>query len=99
MIPVQMIRVNVGASSEPIHVPVFLLPYPGGRDAAPAPGGFFVGKDGEYGVILDGRTPIEQIPRLATEEIRNNIDKLQGLVTAQFESLRQKAAESQQRAT
>lgn len=75
MIPVQMIRVTMGHSRE-LHVPVFVLPFMGGQDGSAPPGGFFVGSEGEFGVVLDGRVPAEQIPRLATDEIRRNLEKL-----------------------
>lgn len=86
MIPVHMIRVVVGEDT--IQVPVFMLPFAGGQDGFAPPGGFFVGKEGEYGVIVDGRIPLEQVPRLATEEVRKNLPNLQRLVRDQFEALR-----------
>jgi hypothetical protein len=86
MIPVQMIRVVVGDNA--IQVPVFLLPFAGGQDGFARTGGFFIGKEGEYGVIVDGRVPFEEIPRVATEEIRKNLPKLTSLVNAQFEALK-----------
>ena len=85
MIPVQMIRVVVG--DDAIQVPVFRLPFAGGQDGFSQPGGFFVGKEGEYGVLVDGRVPAEEIPRVATEEIRKNLTKLQTLVAQQFAAL------------
>lgn len=85
MIPVQMIRVVVG--DDAIQVPVFRLPFAGGQDGFSQPGGFFVGKEGEYGVLVDGRIPAEEIARVATDEIRKNLVNLQALVTQQFRAL------------
>ena len=86
MIPVQMIRVGVG--DETIQVPVFRLPYVGGQDAFAPPGGFFVGREGEYGVLVDGRVPVEEVASVATAEIRKNLAKLNSLVAEQFEKLK-----------
>lgn len=86
MIPVQMIRVGVG--DETIQVPVFRLPYVGGQDAFSQPGGFFVGKEGEYGVLVDGRVPVEDVAAVATAEIRKNLSKLNSLVAEQFARLK-----------
>lgn len=92
MIPVQMIRVVVG--DDAIQVPVFRLPFSGGQDGFAMPGGFFVGKEGEYGVVVDGRIPIEEVPRVATDEIRKNLVKLQRIVTDQFEALKRDQRQS-----
>jgi len=86
MIPVQMIRVGVG--DETIQVPVFRLPYVGGQDAFAQPGGFFVGREGEYGVLVDGRVPVEDVAAVAAAEIRKNLAKLNSLVAEQFEKLK-----------
>ena len=85
MIPVQMIRVGVG--DETIHVPVFRLPYVGGRDAFAALGGFFVTTEGDYGVAVDGVLPDEDVTAWATAEIRNNLPRLTALVRDQFARL------------
>lgn len=88
MIPVQMIRLVTGQTRDnPIQVPVFVLPFTGGQDGFARTGGFFIGKEGEYGVIVDGRVPFEEVARVATEEIRKNLPKLTSLVNAQFEAL------------
>jgi hypothetical protein len=86
MIPVQMIRVGVG--DETIQVPVFRLPYVGGQDAFAQAGGFFVGKEGEYGVLVDARVPVEEVAAVATAEIRKNLTKLNTLVAEQFAALK-----------
>ena len=86
MIPVQMIRVGMG--DETIQVPVFRLPYVGGQDAFSRVGGFFVGKEGEYGVLVDGRVPIEEVAAVAAAEIRKNLPKLNALVSEQFAKLK-----------
>ena len=86
MIPVQMIRVGLG--DEAIHVPVFRLPYVGGRDGFGRPGGFFVSKDGEYGVLVDAQLPPEQAQSLVADEIRSNLPRLTALVAQQFEQLK-----------
>ena len=86
MIPVQMIRVGVG--DETIQVPVFRLPYVGGQDAFAQPGGFFVGKEGEYGVLLDARVPPEEVTRAAAAEVRKNLEKINKLVAEQFAALK-----------
>ncbi len=86
MIPVQMIRVGLG--DEAIHVPVFRLPYVGGRDAFGQPGGFFVSKDGEYGVLVDAHLTPEQAQSLVAQEIRDNLPRLTALVSQQFEQLK-----------
>lgn len=86
MIPVQMIRVGVG--DETIQVPVFRLPYVGGQDAFAQPGGFFVGREGEYGVLVDARVPLDEVATLATAEIRKNLTKLNTLVAEQFAALK-----------
>jgi len=85
MIPVQMIRVGVG--DETIHVPVFRLPYFGGRDSFAAPGGFFITSEGDYGVAVDGAVPVENIAEVATAEIRKNLPRLTALVGEQFARL------------
>lgn len=86
MIPVQMIRVGVG--DETIQVPVFRLPYVGGQDAFAQPGGFFVGAEGEYGVLVDARVPADEVATVATAEIRKNLTKLNTLVAEQFAALK-----------
>jgi hypothetical protein len=86
MIPVQMIR--VGGGDDAIQVPVFRLPYVGGRDAFGAPGGFFTNKSGEYGVLVDASLSSEQVTSVATEEIRKNLSFLQKLVREQVEALK-----------
>ena len=85
MIPVQMIRVGVG--DETIHVPVFRLPYVGGRDAFAAPGGFFVTAGGEYGVTVDATVTADEVVPVATAEIRKNLARLTALVRDQFAAL------------
>lgn len=86
MIPVQMIRVVVG--DDAIQVPVFRLPFAAGQDGFSSPGGFFTGKEGEYGVIVDGRVPAEEIARVATEEVKKNLPGLKRMVSDQFEALK-----------
>jgi hypothetical protein len=86
MIPVQMIR--VGGGDDAIQVPVFRLPYVGGRDAFGSPGGFFTNKGGEYGVIVDASVAMEDVADVATEEIRKNLSFLQKLVREQVEALK-----------
>ncbi|MGZ3422317.1 MAG: hypothetical protein ACXWUG_11475 [Polyangiales bacterium] len=90
MIPVQMIR--VGGGDDAIQVPVFRLPYVGGRDAFGSPGGFFTNKDGEYGVIVDASLAPEDVADVATEEIRKNLSFLQKLVREQVEALKSATA-------
>jgi hypothetical protein len=85
MIPVQMIRVGVG--DETIQVPVFRLPYVGGQDAFAPAGGFFVGREGEYGVLIDARVPADEVAAVAAAEIRKNLAKLNSLVAEQFAKL------------
>lgn len=85
MIPVQMIRVGVG--DETIHVPVFRLPYVGGRDSFSAPGGFFVTAEGDYGVAVDGAVPMDGVAEVAAAEIRKNLPRLTALVHEQFARL------------
>lgn len=85
MIPVQMIRVGMG--DETIHVPVFRLPYAGGRDGFAARGGFFVTRDGEYGVVVGAEVPIEDVAEVAAAELRKNLPQLTALVRDQFDKL------------
>jgi hypothetical protein len=90
MIAVQMIRVGVG--DETIHVPVFRLPYLGGRDARTTRGGaqlggFFVTAEGDYGVAVDGAVPADEVTAFATAQLRENLPELQALVRAQFARL------------
>ncbi|MBI2390221.1 MAG: hypothetical protein HYV09_11585 [Deltaproteobacteria bacterium] len=80
-----MIRVGMG--DETIHVPVFRLPYVGGRDGFAAAGGFFVTGDGEYGVVVGGEVPIEQVAEVAAAELRKNLPRLTALVRDQFAKL------------
>jgi hypothetical protein len=86
MIPVQMIRVGVG--DETIQVPVFRLPYVGGQDAFTPTGGFFVDKEGAYGVLVDARVPLDEVATVATAEVRKNLAKLNSLVSEQFAKLK-----------
>jgi hypothetical protein len=90
MIPVQMIR--VGAGDDAIHVPVFRLPYLGGRDAFTTPGGFFTNKDGTYGVVIDASLSAEQGTEAAAAEIRKHLPSLQKLVREQVEALKSQTA-------
>jgi len=86
MIPVQMIRVGVG--DETIQVPVFRLPFVGGQDAFAPPGGFFVDREGAYGVLVDARVPADEVTAFAAAEIRKNLAKLNSLVSEQFAKLK-----------
>jgi len=94
MIPVQMIRLSGGSTAdESIQVPVFRMPYVGGRDAfGSPPGGFFTNKDGEYGVLVDASLSPEQATTVATEEIRKNMPVIQKMVRDQLTALKNASA-------
>jgi hypothetical protein len=85
MVPIQMVVVGIGG--ETIHVPVFQLAYLGGRDGFTERGGFFVTESGEYGIAVDARVPVEQIPAFADAQVRANVGRLQALIASQLEAL------------
>jgi hypothetical protein len=68
--PVQLIKVGVG--DEGIQVPLFRLPFLGGQDGFARPGGFYVTKDGEFGVAIDVRMSAEEAQPFIAEELRKN---------------------------
>ena len=68
--PVQLIKVGVG--DEGIQVPLFRLPFVGGQDGFAPPGGFYVTKDGEFGVAIDARMSVEDAQPFVAEELRKN---------------------------
>ena len=70
VLPVQLIKVGVG--DEGIQVPLFRLPFVGGRDGFSPPGGFYVTKDGEFGVAIDARMSAEEAQPFVAEELRKN---------------------------
>jgi hypothetical protein len=70
VLPVQLIKVGLG--DEGIQVPLFRLPFVGGRDGFAPPGGFYVTKDGEFGVAIDARMTAEEAQPFVAEELRKN---------------------------
>jgi hypothetical protein len=70
MTPVQMIR--VGLDDEALQIPLFRLPYSGGQDSDHKRGGFFTTKEGEFGVVVDVNTTIEEAQKIVAEEIQRN---------------------------
>ena len=70
--PVQLINVGSSRAGEGIQVPLFRLPFVGGQDGFSRPGGFYVTKDGEFGVAIDMRLSAEEAQPFITEELRKN---------------------------
>jgi hypothetical protein len=72
VLPVQLIKVGGLGADEGIQVPLFRLPFLGGRDGFAPPGGFYVTKDGEFGVAIDARMSAEEAQPFVAEELRKN---------------------------
>jgi hypothetical protein len=71
MNPLRLLQVTISG-----QMPIFAMPYVNDQDASNSAGGFFVAKDGTFGIIIDPRMSDDGVRERIETELRSNVSFL-----------------------